>query len=78
VCDIIPKPSGVAWKTLYAGRRCAATAVIEANNGNLAIGQALLRHKNQMTTATFYKKAVTPETLRNGMKMLEAAANGTK
>jgi integrase len=73
-CDIIPKPSGVAWKTLYAGRRCAATAVIEANNGNLAIGQALLRHKNQMTTATFYKKAVTPETLRNGMKMLEAAS----
>lgn len=74
VCDIVPKPSGVAWKTLYAGRRCAATAVIEANNGNLAIGQALLRHKNQMTTATFYKKAVTPETLRNGMKMLEAAS----
>jgi hypothetical protein len=27
-----------------------------------------------MTTATFYKKAVTPETLRNGMKMLEAAS----
>jgi integrase len=77
VCDKTPKPSGVAWKTLYAGRRCAATAVIEANNGNLAIGQALLRHKNQMTTATFYKKAVTPETLRNGMKMLEAAATGS-
>jgi hypothetical protein len=29
-----------------------------------------------MTTATFYKKAVTPETLRKGVKMLEAAANG--
>lgn len=75
-CDKTPKPSGVAWKSLYAGRRCAATAVIEANNGNLAIGQALLRHKSQITTATFYKKAVSPETLRNGMKMLEAAANG--
>ena len=75
-CDKTPKPSGVAWKSLYAGRRCAATAVIEANNGNLAIGQALLRHKSQITTATFYKKAVTPETLRNGMKMLEAAASG--
>ena len=54
-CDRTPKPSGVAWKTLYAGRRGAATAVIEANNGNLAMGQALLRHKNQMTTAAFYK-----------------------
>jgi hypothetical protein len=30
--------------------------------------------KAKITTATFYKKAVTPETLRNGMKMLEAAA----
>jgi integrase len=78
-CDLVPKPSGVMWKALYAGRRCAATAVIEANNGNLAIGQALLRHKNQMTTATFYKKAVTPETLRNGMQMLELAAkNGSE
>ncbi|MGD1025316.1 MAG: site-specific integrase [Candidatus Sulfotelmatobacter sp.] len=76
VCDKTPKAlKGVKWKTLYAGRRGAATAVIEANNGNLAIGQALLRHKSQITTATFYKKAVTPETLRNGMKMLELAAS---
>jgi len=74
-CDLVPKPSGAKWNSLYAGRRCAATAVIEANNGNLAIGQALLRHKSQITTATFYKKAVTPETLRAGMKMLELAAN---
>jgi integrase len=73
-CDITPKASGAKWKSLYAGRRCAATAVIEANNGNLAIGQALLRHKSQITTATFYKKPVTPETLRNGMKNLELAA----
>jgi hypothetical protein len=36
----------------------------------------LLRHKSQITTATFYKKAVTPDTLRAGVKMLEAAANG--
>jgi integrase len=77
-CDLIPKPSGVAWKSLYAGRRCAATAVIEANNGNLAIGQALLRHKSQITTATFYKKAVTPETLRNGMRRLELAAKNAE
>jgi integrase len=77
-CDRIPKASGVAWKSLYAGRRCAATAVIEANNGNLAIGQALLRHKSQVTTATFYKKAITPQGLRTGMKNLELAAkNGS-
>lgn len=77
-CNKVPKASGQKWKTLYAGRRGAATAVIEANNGNLAIGQALLRHKSQITTATFYKKAVTPETLRNGMKMLELAASNEK
>jgi integrase len=75
-CAKVPAGSGAKWKAIYAGRRGAATAVIEANNGNLAIGQALLRHKNQMTTATFYKKAVTPDTLRRGVKMLEAAANG--
>ena len=75
-CNKVPKASGCEWKTLYAGRRGAATAVIEANNGNLAIGQALLRHKSQTTTALFYKKAITPQALRNGIKMLEAAANG--
>jgi integrase len=75
-CGKVPESSGVRWKTLYAGRRGAATAVIEKNNGNLAIGQALLRHKSQITTATFYRKAVTPETLRDGVKMLEAAAKG--
>jgi len=77
-CGKVPKASGVQWKTVYAGRRCAATAVIEANNGNLAIGQALLRHKNQMTTATFYKKAITPQALVAGVKMLEAAAKNGK
>jgi len=74
ICDCIPKDSGVRWKTLYSGRRCAATAIIEANGGNLAIGQALLRHKSQITTATFYKKAVTPQALRAGMAQLSLAA----
>jgi integrase len=73
-CKRVPKASGV-WKTLYAGRRGAATAVIEANNGNLAVGQALLRHKSQITTAVFYKKAITPDAFKSGMKLLEAAAN---
>ena len=62
-------------KAIYAGRRGAGTAIVEATNGNLAIAQALLRHKNQMTTATFYKKAITPKALVAGVKLLEAAAN---
>jgi integrase len=77
-CNRVPMASGVQWKSLYAGRRCAATAVIEANGGNLAIGQALLRHKSQITTATFYKKSITPQAFRAGMKQLELAAkNGS-
>lgn len=73
-CNEVPKASGVAWKTLYAGRRGAITAIIENNGGNLAIGQALARHKNQITTATFYKKPITPQALLKGMKQLELAA----
>ena len=56
---------------LYAGRRCAATAVIEATVGNYAIAQALLRHKSMTTTLNVYKKAITPEAFRSGMKLLE-------
>jgi hypothetical protein len=68
----VPQSLGVQWKTLYAGRRGAATAVIEKNNGNLAMGQALLRHKSQITTATFYKKPITPQAFVAGMKKLAA------
>jgi integrase len=70
-------PSGVGkWKSIYAGRRGAGTAIVEVTNGNLAVAQALLRHKNQMTTATFYKKAISAKALVAGVKLLEAAANG--
>jgi integrase len=75
-CDLIPKKSGVEWKTLYAGRRGACTAVIENTGGNYAVAQALLRHKSMTTTLNVYKKAITPEAFKNGMKLLEAAANG--
>jgi integrase len=79
ICDRIPKDSGVRWKTLYSGRRGAGTAIVEATNGNLAIAQALLRHKSQITTATFYKKTVTPQALRAGVAQLSLAAkNGTE
>ena len=42
---------------------------------NLVVGQALLRHKSQITTAVFYKKAITPGVFKSGMKLPEAAAN---
>lgn len=77
-CDRIPKKSGVAWKSLYAGRRCAATAVIEATGGNYAVAQALLRHKSMTTTLNVYKKAITPEAFRTGMKLLQEAATTRK
>lgn len=75
-CDKIPEKSGVEWKTLYAGRRGACTAAVEATNGNYAVAQALLRHKTMTTTLNVYKKAITPEAFKSGMKLLEAAANG--
>ena len=77
-CDKVPKKSGVEWKTLYAGRRGACTNVIEATNGNYAVAQALLRHKSMLTTLGVYKKAITPEAFRTGMKLLEAAATNGK
>jgi integrase len=78
-CDLTPKKSGVEWKTLYAGRRGACTAVIENTGGNYAVAQALLRHKSMTTTLNVYKKAITPEAFKSGMKMLEAAVtNGKK
>jgi integrase len=77
-CDKVPKKSGVEWKTLYAGRRGACTAVIESTNGNYAVAQALLRHKSMTTTLNVYKKAITPEAFKNGMKLLEAAVTNGK
>ena len=72
-CDKKPKASGVIWKGLYAGRRGACTAVVEATNGNYAVAQALLRHKTMTTTLNVYKKAITQGAFQAGMKMLEAA-----
>jgi len=78
VCDKVPKKSGVHWKTLYAGRRGACTAAIEATNGNYAVAQALLRHKSMTTTLNVYKKQITPQAFKEGMKLLEAAATSGK
>jgi integrase len=70
------KKKKIVWKKggLYCGRRGAATEAIEKTNGNFAIAQALLRHKRMTTTLNVYKKQITPDALKAGMKMLEAAA----
>lgn len=49
---------GLVWKSLYAGRRGAGTAIIVRTNRNAAIGQALLRLNNMSTTLQFYKKQI--------------------
>ena len=70
----IVKSAGLEWKTLYAGRRGAATSAIEAT-GSAAVAQQLLRHKTMTTTLNVYKKAISVEAFKAGMKKL-AAANG--
>ena len=70
-CEKTPKASGVTWKGLYAGRRGACTAVIEATGGNYAVAQALLRHKTMDTTLRVYKKQITPQGLLAGMLQFE-------
>jgi len=67
-CRKTPKASTVMWKGLYAGRRGACTAVIEAAGGNYAVAQALLRHKTMDTTLRVYKKQITPQGLLAGTK----------
>jgi integrase len=74
----VPKKSGATWKGLYAGRRGACTAAIEATGGNYAVAQALLRHKTMTTTLNVYKKQITPDAFKAGMKLLEAAVNSGK
>jgi integrase len=70
-CEKTPKASGVTWKGLYAGRRGAITAIIEATGGNYAVGQALARHKSMTTTLGVYKKQITPQSFVAGMKTFQ-------
>ena len=71
-CEKTPKGAkGVTWKGLYAGRRGACTAVIEATGGNYAVAQALLRHKTMDTTLRVYKKQITPQGLLAGMQQFQ-------
>ena len=70
-CEKVPKASRVKWKGLYAGRRGACTAIVEATNGNYAVAQAVLRHKTMDTTLRVYKKQITPQGLVAGMKLFQ-------
>jgi integrase len=70
-CETTPKASGVSWKGLYAGRRGACSAVIEATGGNYVVAQALLRHKTMDTTLRVYKKQITPQGLLAGMQIFQ-------
>ncbi len=64
----------IEWKTLYAGRRGAATILTELTGDALA-AKELLRHKTIAVTQAKYVKAI-PEALLKGIKLLEAAASG--
>jgi integrase len=64
----------IEWKTLYAGRRGAATILTQLTGDALA-AKELLRHKNIAVTTDKYVKAI-PKALLKGIKLLEAAATG--
>ncbi len=60
------------WKGLYAGRRGAATMLLQLS-GNALASQQLLRHKpGSVVTARHYLKAV-PQALLAGTKLVEDA-----
>ncbi|PWT79013.1 MAG: hypothetical protein C5B59_00445, partial [Bacteroidetes bacterium] len=58
------------WRGLYAGRRGAATMLLQLT-GNALASQQLLRHKpGSAVTARYYLKAV-PEALLEGTRLVE-------
>lgn len=71
-CKKTPEKSTVEWKALYSGRRGACTAVIESTS-RAEIAQALLRHKSMQTTLDFYKKQISSDAFREGLRQVAAA-----
>ncbi len=69
-CDKDVTGTAHKWKTLYAGRRCAATLAISLSGGNYQIAQKLLRHASLKTTLDVYDKGLTRDQMRT--LMLEA------
>jgi integrase len=68
---VIPvlKEKGIKWHGLYAGRRSAATLLVQLT-GNAVAAQFVLRHKNLSTTTAFYVKPVSVAGVE-GMKLVE-------
>jgi len=58
----------LTWKSLYSGRRGAAT--IAVNSGSPQLAQRLLRHENLATTLAFYAKTMPDRELQEGMNSL--------
>jgi integrase len=75
---IVPllKSKNIPWRGLYAGRRAAATLLVQLT-GNAVAAQYILRHKNLSTTTAFYVKPVRDEAV-SGMKALENFLKGRK
>jgi integrase len=63
------KEKGIKWHGLYAGRRAAATLLVQLT-GNAVAAQFVLRHKNLTTTTAFYVKPVQTAAVE-GMKLVE-------
>jgi hypothetical protein len=59
----------VAHHGLYAGRRAAATLLVQLT-GNAVASQYVLRHKNLATTTAFYVKPVRDAAL-DGLQQVE-------
>jgi integrase len=75
LCKKVPTVTKeIEWKGFYAGRRSAATNVIEQTGGDFAVAQQLLRHKSATTTLSFYKKLMTPQTFQERMERAFPAA----
>ena len=67
----VVEAAGLQWKSLYAGRRTAATSLMQLTGTPEAAAQ-LLRHKTyNVTMAAYIKQNRTA--LENGIKALEAA-----
>jgi integrase len=62
----------IEWRTLYAGRRGAATLLTQLTGDALA-AKELLRHKTIAVTQAKYVKSI-PEALLRGIKLLEEKA----
>jgi len=66
------KKAKLEFKGLYAGRRGAATLVIEVT-GNAAVAQALLRHASMKTTLDAYAKVIGKAAFKTGMQAVSEA-----